>query len=777
MAGPLHTRLLSALPTRRETWTFGLGSLLPFTLLAAARVALAHAGEAPPALDDLWKIQVGDWELWAAWGWIWWLGHRLFGRFAPRAFALVFHAASASVCLYSALELAYWHTTGSRSDWEMLAYGFRDVARVWPVVSSELSPAHWGALVALLGVCLAPFARRPADGPSVGPALLWALALVPIAVIETTGRPRVASAVRPLQSSAFDTLFWDGLDRWGEVVIPAAPDTLVPLEVRPVEGVRRPNVVVVFLESVGALATTPYSPLLPTTPTLDRLAREGLVVENLTAVVPHTSKALVTTLCGDWPYLRADVREARPGGLPGPCLPHLLDAVGYRSAFFQPARGDFEDRTGLAHEMGFDVFRARALIEAPGFEETNYFGIDDRAMIEPGVAWSAEAGDQPFFATYLTLTSHHDYVVPAHWPEKALPGAVGRRGEYLAAVRYVDDFLGRLVEAYAAAGLLDDTVFVILGDHGEAFGEHDRSQHDLVLWEEGVRVPGILWGPGVLGRTGRIEGDRQQIDILPTVLGLTGLEVVGGATRGRDLLAPVEPRALYHACWRGMRCLARREGDRKVIDLFRDGPIRAYDLAKDPTERTSLTDDPTLPAVRDELRAWRGRVLGRYEALFARWRDAVQVPDTTPAVATWGGRVSLRGCAPERPTALPGETIWVNCLWRAENLLDEAIRVTTHLRAGGATESATWVPGGGELPVWEWKPGHAVSDVVRVTVPADAPAGPATLDVGWATYSGDDLTLPDGSVRWTVATLTVVEPPPRTPGPGAMPPVEAVVAD
>jgi hypothetical protein len=49
--------------------------------------------------------------------------------------------------------------------------------------------------------------------------------------------------------------------------------------------------------------------------------------------------------------------------------------------------------------------------------------------------------------------------------------------------------------------------------------------------------------------------------------------------------------------------------------------------------------------------------------------------------------------------------------------------------------------------------------------------------VGWATYSGDDLTLPDGSVRRTVATLTVVEPPPRTPGPGAMPPVEAVVAD
>ncbi len=769
--GPLRLGLARVAPTRAEVWTYGVGSLLPFAILALARHLLAREAADEARWIDHWYVQLGELELWAVWGWAWWVGSRLLGRFAPRAWRAAFHLAGAALCLFSALDLAYYQTTGSRSDWEMLAYGFRDFERVWPVVSSELTAGRWAALGAVLAICLAPLARRAREGAAGWRTLVWLAALAPVVHMEIEGRGKPVADLRPLQASVFDTLLVDGMERFGEVVIPAGPEELVPLAVRAREGARHPNVVLVLLESVGARSTTPYTPTLQTTPNLARMASEGLLIEELTAVVPHTSKALVSTLCGDWPYLRADTRESRPGGLPGRCLGELLADAGYRTGFFQPARGDFEDRIGLVHEMGFGTFRPRGLIESPGFEKTNYFGIDDRAMIEPGLEWSTAEPDRPFFATYLTLTSHHDYTVPAHWPTKEWPGLVGRRAKYLAAVNYVDDFLGRLVDAYRDAGLLEDTVFVVLGDHGEGFGEHGRSQHDLVIYEEGLRVPGVIWGPGVLDRTGKIEGSRQQIDVLPTVLGLAGVDVVGGTPRGRDLLAPAEDRVLYHSCWRAHRCLARREGPDKLVDLYRDGPLRRFDLTTDPLERRDAADKAPpdeLQALRADARAWRGRVLGRYEALFARWKHDVQTPDKSPAVATWGDRVSLLGCEPEQRSVLPGETVWLDCRWRAEEALDEALRVSVAARAGKAVNEDTWVPGDGELPVWEWSVGHAVSDTVRIAVPWGAKPGPLVVDVGWETYSGSDLTLADGKARREIATVTVLPRPVRSPGPGAL---------
>ncbi|MFN7146084.1 MAG: LTA synthase family protein, partial [Myxococcota bacterium] len=561
----LRRALATLVPSRAEAWTYGFGSLLPFALLAAARTRLAWGDLDPARHLDLATVQLGEWSLWAVWGWAWWLGARLVGRFAPRAWRALFHCLTAALCVVSALDLAYYETTGSRADWEMLAYGLGDITRVWPVVASELSAGRIAVVVGLFVACLAPLLRARREGPAGWRAAPWALALVSVAWMEGSERPSPAAPLRPLQASLVDTLFWDGVERLGEEVVLPSPDALVPLAVEARPDARRPNVVLVFLESVGAKSTTAYTPTLKTTPTLAKMAEEGLRVENLTTVVPHTSKALVATLCGDWPYLRAEMREASPGGLPGRCLPELLEDVGYRTAFFQPARGDFEDRIGLVHEMGFDTFRPRGLLESPGYEKNNYFGIDDRVMIEPGLEWSTAERGQPFLATYLTLTSHHDYTVPSHWPTKSWTGVAGRRGKYLAAVNYVDDFLGRLVDAYGKAGLLGNTVFVVVGDHGEGFNEHGRSQHDLVIYEEGLRVPAVIWGPGVLDRTGVIEGARQQIDILPTVLGLAGVDVVGGATRGTDLLAAVDGRVLYHSCWRAHRCLARRDGEDKVI--------------------------------------------------------------------------------------------------------------------------------------------------------------------------------------------------------------------
>lgn len=766
------------LPTRAELRTFALGSVLPLLVVMVGRVVVAWPTIAEEGLVEALPIQVGEWNFWFGWGWGWWLGYRLIGRYAPRLTTWTFRLLSVIIALCSVLELAYYQTTGDRVDLDALGYVFSDLRRVWPVLLSELSAGRMAALWGVALLCLSPAFLRASSAPGRWRNLLFFSGLGYALYTEVDGRPRPASDIKTLADGIVENLVFDGIDRYYEEVIPPAPGELAGVEVAVRPDLRRPNIVVVFLESVGAHVTTPYAPALQTTPNLARLAASGLRVQEMTAVVPHTSKALVATLCGDWPYLRAKVREARPGGLPGRCLPELLAEGGYRSAFFQTARGDFEHRAGLVRNMGFERFWGRSVFERPDFDANSYFGLDERAMLEPTLAWATEDSDQPFFAVYLTLTSHHDYIVPNHWPTTEWPGETGKKAKYLASVNYVDDFLGRLLDAYEAAGLMQDTIFVILGDHGEGMGEHGRSQHDQVIYEEGLRVPAVLYGPAWLGPPGEIGGHRQQIDVLPTVLDLAGLDVVPGTARGTSLFDAAPERVLYASCWRGPRCVARREGSQKLVDLYRDGPLRLYDLALDPGEKAQDNaglDRAALLPLQADVREWRARVLGRYEALDLAWQDRVMSPDTSAAHTTWGEGLSMLGCALPSHEVLPGETFWIDCRWRAEVPMDEAVRARVTVAAGGLSEDSLWEPGDGELPVWEWRPGHAVADAVAAAVPLGAPPGPATVTLSWERYGGDPL----GEAPLTVAlgTVQVGELFAPTPGPSrGLPPARERLA-
>src|SRR3712207_3959195 len=162
------------------------------------------------------------------------------------------------------------------------------------------------------------------------------------------------------------------------------------------------SVVIVFLESTRARSTTPYNEDLETTPFLAELAGEGLAFEQAYAVVPHTSKALVASLCGVPPPLDTAKTESEPGIIPARCVADLLKERGYRSAFFQSATEDFERRPQLVENLGYDDFFATEDMSKEGFEETNYFGHEDNIMLDPSREWLEENGDEPFLATYLT---------------------------------------------------------------------------------------------------------------------------------------------------------------------------------------------------------------------------------------------------------------------------------------------------------------------------------------------------------------------------------------
>lgn len=753
------------LPTRPEVWAYGLGSFLPALLLCVVRVIVMHQMDAKPTFNDHFWVMQGEVEFWSIWAFVWAYvaripvrGWRFFVRF-------LFHVCNAVLLATSVAELGFFLVTGARADLDTVFFGLADFWRVWPVVASELTAAHYVGTAGVLLVSLIPLVWRPKTESRGWLGVLAVLTLAPAVQMETMGRQKPSRSMKALQKTFVEALYFEATARVGDRTLPPAVGDLQPIRIS--VPATPYNVVLIVLESVGARRTTVYNPGLKTTPALAERAAMGLTATTMYAAVPHTSKALVTTLCGHWPDLTGDAREAKPGSQPGNCLPRLLREHGYRTAFFQTAREDFEDRVDMAHQMGFETFRSKDTLSGPLWEKNNYFGIDDRAMLAPGIDWSkgdssgADAG-RPFFATYLTLASHHDYKSPGHWKLLDFPKASGRLEKYFNAIRYVDDFLDRLVRGYEEAGLADNTAFIVLGDHGEGFGEHGRYQHDLTIYDEGLHIPFVMWGDKALGgRTGKIDGLRQQIDILPTVLDIVGAKVETGKMPGTSLLSPPDrERVLFHSCWRTHRCLARREKNKVYLYHFGDMAPQLFEFIKDYGQKKDLAGKLSSADAEKyslEVRQWWGRVRGRYEARREYYLQAIQRPDENKPFATWGnGALSLLGCEAESGTVIPGEQAWVTCRWRAERHLRESWTLTPQIKIGTRVGKDDWTPFMGVHKMWTWRPGWSIDETFRIKVPLYSKAGAAKISVGWTRIGGMVVKTDDGKESVDVATVVVV---------------------
>ncbi|MEM1203899.1 MAG: sulfatase-like hydrolase/transferase [Acidobacteriota bacterium] len=386
---------------------------------------------------------------------------------------------------------------------------------------------------------------------------------------------------------------------------------------------RRPNVVLVILESTAATAVAPYAPedAWQTTPFLAELAPKSLVVESAYGTVTHTSKALVGLLCGVMPRNTMEIEEAAKKPWELNCLPKLLDEMGYQTTFMQSALGGFEDRIHLVRRMGFASAAVQETLtrDRDDFRPVGYFGMDEMVMLDPAVEWVDSTRSTPFFLTLLTSGTHHPYEVPgvlkAASPEEAPL-------HYLAALNYQDRFLQQLHRRLEASGHLHNTLFIIVGDHGEAFGEHLRMQHDFVPYEDVVRVPWFLEAPTggevgeVLGPPRRVEGLRSQLDLLPTMLDVLGVPWQG-TVPGRSLLKTDGHPRVFTSCWARGTCLSLREGSRKAVYHFRMRPLEVFDLAADPREKHDLSGELTEA----EQQGLEQQILGEWLRVETFWKE------------------------------------------------------------------------------------------------------------------------------------------------------------
>ncbi len=350
-------------------------------------------------------------------------------------------------------------------------------------------------------------------------------------------------------------------------------------------------------------------------PFFDSLASQSTIIDDMFAVIPHTNKALVPILCGIYPR----INQGEEPDVPGTCLPALLKPFGYRSAFFTPATLAFERKGEMLKNMGFDeAFGDAEYRIKGGFPTLNYFGREEPIMLKPSLEWIDQrlAEKKPFFLTYLTLAPHHPYTIPDSYEDRPFPDADDDFHNYLNAVNYVDSFVADLFKGFEARGMMDNTLFVLLSDHGEAFGEHKLQFHSAVPYDEALHVAAILHSPTLFPKPGHIGGWRQQTDLLPTVVDLLGLKLENGLIPGTTLLEPAPAnRRMYHATWVENQSMALRVGPEKFVYHYRRKPMEVYEIDKDPFEKNDLASQHSSEELRNvemELLTWRRRVNEMY---------------------------------------------------------------------------------------------------------------------------------------------------------------------
>ncbi|MFZ0549641.1 MAG: sulfatase-like hydrolase/transferase [Steroidobacteraceae bacterium] len=458
----------------------------------------------------------------------------------------------------------------------------------------------------------------------LGLALWPALAL---AVISPASGPQALAANDPLLSisvgDAEDTLagMWALHER-------GTPSALVPtLQVQPImlapTAAARPwNVVIVMLESARARDTTVYTPSLNDTPFLAQLARESLVVDHAYAVIPRTTDAWIATLAGRYPSTDGIVgnwaRHESPV-IPS-SMPRLLRARGYVSAFFLPTTLDFGEDVAVVQALGFDEVVTKESIPEPASGLVTPFGWEDRALLPPIGRWLDQRvlDKRPFLLTVMTNVGHTPYGLPSGYHMQRFPSLNTQHERYLNCMHYIDGYVHDLVQELRDRGLFDKTLFIVLGDHGETFGEHGSFLRAVGLHEELLQIPMIVSLPSVARRTGHIGGLRQQIDVLPTVADALGLELRGAALPGTSLLSdPRGHQALFFSQYWDKTALALRIGRLKYIYAFERSPLEVFDLSSDPMERRNIaaqlnSRDETQARV--DMLAWRERAIQTFQA-------------------------------------------------------------------------------------------------------------------------------------------------------------------
>jgi arylsulfatase A-like enzyme len=398
------------------------------------------------------------------------------------------------------------------------------------------------------------------------------------------------------------------------VVLPACQHQAAPVHPR--------RVVLVSIDTLvpGHLGCYGYD--RPTSPRLDAVAKAGVLFERATSPAPWTLPAHTSLLTGLYPRhhgvrnydakLSADVAT----------LASVLAAHGFKTAAVVNSQN-------LSPLYGLDR----------GFQDYEYVQEEvgrrapSRTIVDRAIGWLAKHRDDPGFLFVHTYDVHSDYkslpryeqlfVRPYDGPADGTTAQLlrARNGQvrfdqadirhlldlYDAGIRQTDDELGRLLDAIGPG---DDTLLIVLSDHGEEFAQHGGFLHGRTEYEELVRVPLIMRGGGAPAGV-RVPTTVSLIDVMPTILAAVGvpppgpLDGVDLAPTWRGDAAAIGERYLFHEADHNnvepdVTFAVRHDRDKLHFNRL-TGNVMLFDLGTDPGEHHDVS--AAHPDLTAELRA------------------------------------------------------------------------------------------------------------------------------------------------------------------------------
>jgi arylsulfatase A-like enzyme len=392
----------------------------------------------------------------------------------------------------------------------------------------------------------------------------------------------------------------------------------------------RPNVILISIDTLRADHLHGYGYGPETSPALDRLMRRGTSFSTAITSAPWTLPSHVSLITSLYPHSHGVISEPLALNESVQTLPMLFKKAGYNTAGFA-TMPHLSPRHGFGR--GFDLYRCEE-VRAP-------------IVLDKVLKW-LETGDREDFFIFLHLFDVHSDYNPSErflkMFESSYEGDIDGTGKtlyairdgeinpseedmrhlialYDAEIRQLDNNLDMFFGALEERGLLEDTIIIVTSDHGEEFLDHGGVLHGQTLYDELIRIPLIMAGPGV-PKDKLVKKQVQAIDIMPTILELCGVRTPAEA-QGRSM-APLlrdektewTEQAFVEADWRNEKHDIKRALRTDRYKLYYDrhtGREELYDLAKDPGEKLNIIDSQPKIAepLRRELKKWMAAERGK----------------------------------------------------------------------------------------------------------------------------------------------------------------------
>jgi arylsulfatase A-like enzyme len=305
-----------------------------------------------------------------------------------------------------------------------------------------------------------------------------------------------------------------------------------PMEVRPVEG---SSVLLIVIDALNAKHLGAYGYERPTTPHIDALAREGVILTNYFSTSSWTRPSMASIVTGLPKRDHKMELNCPPLDEAFDTLAERFKAAGFHTAGFV---GNPLVRAKWGFGQGYDTYVDAEFLEDYGL-------ADDADLARRAASWIKKQAREPFFALVFFTAPHCPYKPPAGFrrffkglppghiigiPKREYPSGM-KRGDRLKTIAaydgdvlYADTQVGRLIAALRKRKLLERTHVVVTADHGEMFGEHNCFMHGYHMWDPVLRVPFVISSPSIPGSGMYDDRPFSHVDVIPTLLDLAGID-------------------------------------------------------------------------------------------------------------------------------------------------------------------------------------------------------------------------------------------------------------